>query len=362
MQFQHIAVHLAEYAPVLFVDAPQSPVYTYREYGRPRFRSRLQQLDTNLYRLTPAAPPGLTRIGIHHLTSIAVRRAVTSAIAELDADVQAFFCSLSHANIFGVADASVRVYYVSDDFHAGAALMGRPPARIAALDHELAAQADAIVAISPVIAESLRERGYDPYLVPNGVEVGAFQDVEDAPHPTDVTLQRPIAGYIGHISDRIDMALLEATANSGMSVLLVGPLQSTFGNTARFTRLLERTNVQWVGSKPFDELRSYLSVIDVGLVPYTNSLFNQASFPLKTLEYLAAGRPVVATPLPAIRWLDTPLISMAEFPDEFAQMVTNATATTAVPDLVAQRRSFAESHSWSVRVKELVTILQLDKQ
>ncbi len=361
MAFQHIALQLAKYAPVLFVDAPQSPVFTYREYGRPRVRSRLQQLDTNLYRLTPAAPPGLTRTGIHHLTGIAVRRAVASAIAELDADVHAFFCSMSHTNIFNVADAAVRVYYVSDDFQAAAELIGRPRARIAALDEQLAGEADAIVAISPSIADSYRDRGYEPLLVPNGVDTDAFRDVESAPPPDDVTLPRPIAGYIGHISDRIDMTLVEAVAASGMSVLLVGPLQWTFGHAERFAGLLARPNVQWVGPKRFDELPSYLRVIDVGLVPYTNSAFNQASFPLKTLEYLAAGRPVVATPLPSIRWLDTPLISMADSPDEFARMATEEARRSGPLDLVAERRSFAAGHSWSERVKELVTILKLDQ-
>ena len=67
------------------------------------------------------------------------------------------------------------------------------------------------------------------------------------------------------------------------------------------------------GSAPrqFQELPSYLRVIDVGLTPYSQSDFNRASFPLKTLEYLAAGRPVVASDLPANRWLDTSHVSIA---------------------------------------------------
>jgi len=360
MAFQHIALGLAQYAPVLFVDAPLSPVHTYRTQGRPRVRSRLVQLDTNLYRLTPVAPPGLTRMGIHHLTGLAVRRAVASAISELDANVHAFLCSLSHTNLFDVADAETRVYYVSDDFQAGAGLMGRPPGRIAALDDELAAGADAIVAISEPIADSLRERGYEPVLVPNGVDVAAFRNVDDAPVPPDVYLKHPIAGYIGHISDRIEMELLAELAASGMSILLVGPRQGTFTDEDAFEELLDMPNVQWVGPKRFDELPSYLRVMDVGLVPYSNSEFNRASFPLKTLEYLAAGRPVVATPLPAILWLDTHLITMADSPAEFARMTIEAAATSKEADRVQERRAFAATHSWDERVKHLAEILNLD--
>jgi teichuronic acid biosynthesis glycosyltransferase TuaH len=238
--------------------------------------------------------------------------------------------------------------------------MGRPSDRIRQLDEELASQADTIVAISPAIADSYRGRGYDPIVVPNGVETAAFATVDDAPLPADVGLPAPIAGYIGHISDRMDLSLLEAIAESGMSLLLVGPRQSTFGEDMRLSHLLAMSNVQWVGSKPFDELPSYLRIIDVGLLPYTNSEFNRASFPLKTLEYLAAGRPVVATNLPAIEWLDTDLITIAEEPPEFALRTAEQAATVRSPDLVAQRRAFAAKHSWSMRVEQLAEVLRIE--
>jgi teichuronic acid biosynthesis glycosyltransferase TuaH len=359
MAFQHIALHLATRAPVLFVDSPWSPVYSYRTNGRPLLRSQLSRLSDNLYRLIPVAPPGLTRPGINRLTAVAVRRAVARAISELDADVHAYFCSLSAANLFDVTDADIRVYYASDDFVAGAELMGRPTGRIRQLDAELASQADAIVAISPAIANSYRARGYDPIVVPNGVESAAFAEVENAPLPTDVTLPSPIAGYIGHISDRMDLSLIEAIAENGMSLLLIGPRQITFGEDERLQRLLARPNVQWVGSKPFDELASYLRVIDVGLLPYTDSDFNRASFPLKTLEYLASGRPVVATRLPAVEWLDTDLITIAKGPAEFARRTSDEARTTRSPDLVKRRRAFAATHSWGKRVEQLAEILQI---
>ena len=62
------------------------------------------------------------------------------------------------------------------------------------------------------------------------------------------------------------------------SLLLVGPRQATF-EIAKLDRLLASPNVQWVGAKNFQELPSYLRVIDVGLTPYSQSDFNRASFP-----------------------------------------------------------------------------------
>src|SRR5208283_3159702 len=100
-------------------------------------------------------------------------------------------------------------------------------------------------------------------------------------------------------------ALLEAVADTGQSLLLIGPRHPRFA-VAAMDPLLARANVHWVGPQAFEDLPKYLSVVDVGLVPYVDSAFNRGSFPLKTLEYLAAGIPVVATDLPAIRWLNCP--------------------------------------------------------
>jgi len=117
--------------------------------------------------------------------------------------------------------------------------------------------------------------------------------------------------------------------------------------------LLARPNVRWVGAKPFDQLASYLRLIDVGLVPYTGSAFNRGSFPLKTLEYLAAGRAVVATDLPAIRWLSTDLIRIAAGPVPFADQVGCLLDEPRTPAVLAGRQAFAARHSWALRAAEI---------
>ena len=82
-------------------------------------------------------------------------------------------------------------------------------------------------------------------------------------------------------------------------------------------------------------------MLDVGVVPYRDSPFNRGSFPLKTLEYLAAGRAVVATDLPAVRWLATDLISVATTPPAFADQVDRFLAQPRTPDMLARRQTFA---------------------
>jgi teichuronic acid biosynthesis glycosyltransferase TuaH len=104
---------------------------------------------------------------------------------------------------------------------------------------------------------------------------------------------------------------------------------------------------------------AYLNRINVGITPYTDSEFNRASFPLKTLEYLAAGLPVVSTDLPATRWLGADLIRLAADPPEFVAAVRSAAAEPRSDGKIAARRNLAAQHSWSVRADRVATLLGL---
>jgi glycosyltransferase involved in cell wall biosynthesis len=165
-----------------------------------------------------------------------------------------------------------------------------------------------------------------------------------------------MAGFIGHLSHRIDVALLESVADAGVPLLLVGPRQRTL-DSPQLERLLSRPEVQWVGTKAFEQLPSYMGCMDVGLTPYGDSDFNRASFPLKTLEYLAGGRPVVTTDLPANAMLDDELITVANDPASFGAAVRRIAHAPGSPSDVARRRAFAAEHTWQAcadRMAELI--------
>jgi teichuronic acid biosynthesis glycosyltransferase TuaH len=123
--------------------------------------------------------------------------------------------------------------------------------------------------------------------------------------------------------------------------------------------LLARENVHHVGAVPFSELPRWLARIDVGLTPYADSAFNRASFPLKTLEYLAAGLPVVSTGLPASLALSTETgeVVIADGSAAFAQTVRKVAARCPSSDSIARRRAAARRYSWSERASELVRLV-----
>ena len=349
----HLAEHLSALAPVLYVDPPRSwlaPVRK-RATGASAECTRLRMEGPGLARLTPVVQPFPSRPGVTGMTSALVRRYLRRGSTRLGGRVQAIISGWPQYSVFGSCGERTGVYWAKDDFVGGSALLGLNAKVLDRRERRVAASAHLLVASNPVVADTWRSRGHDAILVPFGTDAKAYRRIDCAPLPTDVGLPGPVAGFIGRINDRTDLGLLEAIAERGRSLLLVGPKDPAF-EPERFRALLRRRNVRWVGLKPSATLPGYLRVMDVGIVPYRDSRFNRGSFPLKTLEYLAAGRAVVATDLPAIRWLATDLISIAE-PASFADQVDRLLGMPRTAPMLARRQAFAAQHSWANRAADI---------
>ena len=346
----HLARHLSKLAPVLYVDPPLSPLASVRnpDAASALKRPRLRLQKPGLAHLTPVVLPFPSRRGMTGMASVLTRHHIRRAAAGLGGRVRAVISGWAQYPVFGSCREDVRAYWAHDDYVGGAALLGMNAGLLDRRERRVAASADLLVAASPVVAATWRSRGLDPILVPFGADVDAYLDVEDAPRPADVGLPSPVAGFVGRINERTDLRLLEAIADRGRSLLLVGPKDAAF-EPDRFDALRRRPNVRWVGQKPADALPGYLRVIDVGLVPYRDTAFNRGSFPLKTLEYLAAGRAVVATGLPATRWLATDLVCIADGAASFSDQVDRLLAQPRTAALLARRQAFAAEHSWAGR-------------
>ena len=358
---QHIAGRLTRWAPVLYVDPPLSAVSrgTPLTFTRPGIARQLRLVDDRLARFTPVVLPPKGRGPMRRVTERTVRLLTRRALRLLDPEPDvAVAVAATPASVLGHSGERLQVLYATDDFRVGGALMGIPDRWLERQEREGLFQADVVVCVSDHLAGELAGRGARrTVVIENGVDDALFARSDEAPLPDDVPLAAPVAGFVGHLSDRIDLPMLEATAATGCSLLLVGPRQGTF-EIARMEALLRRPNVCWVGAKPFEALPSYLRLIDVGLLPYTTSEFNRASFPLKVLEYLAAGRPAVCSDLPAVRTLG-PVVTVASTPDAFAGAVTRELARPRDEAAVAERRAAARARSWDRAAERFATVLGL---
>lgn len=255
-------------------------------------------------------------------------------------------------------DAAIRVYYETDDFVAGAALLGSSNRHASRSRARNVRRSDVVLGITDTLTHDLADGRALAATLSNGTDHRHFASPPDRSAAALVDLDGPVAGLVGQLNDRLDLDVLEAVADLPVSLLLVGPRHEVnIETTARLDALIARPHVQWVDRRPFDDLPAYLAAMDVGLTPYANTAFNRASFPLKTLEYLAAGLPVVSTDLPSAQALDTDLLTLATTPEEFAKMTADVLEQPVDPDLIDRRRAFAERHGWDARADQLLRII-----
>lgn len=352
---QHIAEHLTAYAPVLYVDPPTSVLTRFRnrDAGASALTPGLHRIGPRLQVLSPRVPPLKERPLVKQLSLAMTRRAIRATVRSLGVDTVRAVIVPSLNPLFGCVDERIAVFYAKDDYVAGAGLMGISSRRLVRRAAAQPRDADVVVAVSPTLAESLRGHGKEPLLIPNGCDVELFS-AAGAPPPN----LPPEVVYVGHLSDRVDVRLLEAVAETGVRLVLVGPRQETMQD-GLFDRVLARSNVVWRGPVPYTDLPGVLATATTALLPYADTAFNRASFPLKALEYLAAGRRVVSTSLPAVDWLDTSLIDVADNPADFAASVTRSLVAPLEQREVDDRRAFAGPHDWSHRARRLAQALDL---
>ena len=352
---RHVAEFLSKRADVLYVDPPMS-FRTARNDPRLADAARekaFRPVAPGIWRLIPKVPPRDRYRLIRPLTSWLVTRAVRRAVESMDRPVSAVLSTSDR--VLGVVDGR-QVFWARDDYSAGGGLMGLAASQLRAKEIAAARKADLVVAVTPSLVDKWTRLGVSSVLVPNGVDADLF--ATPGPRPTDMPTDRPVVGFCGTLSARIDLSILHRIVDAGLCLVLIGHPQWTM-DQGEIDRLADRPGVAMLGHRSYDQLPAYMAAMDVGLVPYTDSAFNRASFPLKTLEYLAAGLPVVATDLPAIRSLDTDLVTIAD-PDQFVTATVAAVALRDDRDLLRRRQAFAARHDWAARVEEIAVALGID--
>ncbi len=150
----------------------------------------------------------------------------------------------------------------------------------------------------------------------------------------------------------MDVPALLATADAleRGTVVLVG------GENVATTELSSHPRVRLLGQRPYEAMPAYVAAFDVCLVPFGRSALTEGVNPIKLREYLAAGRPVVATPLPAVREYAA-VVRLADDPASFAAAVLEEAPRARDPELVARRRAAVEGESWQAAAERIAQLL-----
>jgi glycosyltransferase involved in cell wall biosynthesis len=179
---------------------------------------------------------------------------------------------------------------------------------------DLAANCEVTVATSAALADDLRELGADPLLVGHGVDIERFGG--DPPAPADVAgLEPPLIGYVGILDDYLSLETIRAIADEleHGTVVLVGGINTD-------VTVLEHPRIVRLGFRPYATIPAYLAAFRVCISPFRINELTRAVNPIKLREYLAAGRPAVSTPMPAVLEY-AEVVALAESPSQFAAAV-----------------------------------------
>ncbi|MDP2357963.1 MAG: glycosyltransferase [Beijerinckiaceae bacterium] len=170
------------------------------------------------------------------------------------------------------------------------------PPTLRELERHLFGRADVVFTGGHALFEAKRHYHHNIYEFPSSVDVGHFSKARSSKSsPQDAAhIKRPQIGFFGVIDERMDLELLAgmAAARRDWQFVMIGPVVKVDPGS-----LPDHDNIHWMGPRPYSALPDYIGSWDVGLMPFAINDATRFISPTKTLEFLAAGCPVVSTPI-----------------------------------------------------------------
>ncbi len=222
---------------------------------------------------------------------------------------------------------------------------------------KLMAKADVVVANSTYLADKARQFNPHSYYVGQGCDVSLFDKklIDEAPHDIK-DIKGPIIGYIGVLFNlRLDIEVLVHLAKNrpDWSIVLVGPEDDAFASS----ELHDLENVHFLGSKKMEELPAYLNSFDVALNPQLLNEVTIGNYPRKIDEYLAMGKPTVATKTEGMS-VFADYTYLAENKEGYLELVQKALDENSA-ELEVKREKLARGHTWEANAKEIFKYIKL---
>jgi glycosyltransferase involved in cell wall biosynthesis len=356
----HLACHLASKGGrVLYVEAPLTPVGLRRGRG---FLNELaktfqppRRVDTTLW-----VRRHFVTVPYHAATSLTSRRSANQFAQRLLAPMirrdlerlgihsPILIAGLPHAvDLLPLVRHTCVVYHCADDY---ASVRGFP-ATLPALEADLCRQADLVITTSETLCQDRLRFNANTHWVPNGVDLAHFGGLA-APAAELQSVKKPVIGFVGGLSAWVDISLLKELAHrrNDWSFVLIGPIGVDVSG------LQTEPNVYLMGPRPYADLPEYLAAMDVALIPFKRDRVTYHADPIKAYEYLAAGLPVVATDMPALRRLQH-VLKLARSAQDFEAQI-KAALNEGRDMQKAQRQTEAAKHGWESRFETIDALMR----
>ena len=262
------------------------------------------------------------------------------------------------ANMIGKLDESVAIYHCVDDWSVLLPMAGMgEPKRIRKDEKKLISCVDVVFRVSAKLLDYFKIPNTKVFDIPNGVDIDLFNPecyLDESLQDDMKNLPRPILGFSGSIVKWVDVELLIQVSRryEEVSIVIIG-LNEKNPNIHKLQHL---DNVHFLGMKSREEVPQYISGFDVCLMPFNRTEVGKGLLPLKMFEYLALGKPVVATSSEVLEQFEE-VLYLADDNDAFVQGIENAMVDHDRKNSVS-RREWVLKYSWKNRVSEYLNVIQ----
>ncbi len=224
-------------------------------------------------------------------------------------------------------------------------------------EKQLLENADVVFTGGKSLYESKRKLHDNVHCLPSSVDQQHFsQALHGIEVPKDIAgIMGPIAGYFGVIDERIDFSLLAETArlNPGISFVMIGPLAKV--GEADLPR---EDNIHYLGMKPYSALPNYLKAFSVAIMPFAINDATKFISPTKTLEYMAAGKPIISTPITDVVRDYSHCVDIVATPVEFSRALRDALRHSPATITPAYKK-ILDNTSWDNTVKKMRALMSM---
>ena len=307
--------------------------------------SRLREVEPNLFTLNPLAIPMHDKPAIQALNRRLLRWQIRSAMRKLGmADPIGWVANPTAAVVAGRLGESALVYQCADEY---SAFTGVNAAALAAFEADIVKRADLVIVSAEPLRESKSRLNANTVLVRHGVDFEHFRKAIDPATivPREVAdLPKPVIGFFGLVADWVDVDLMAKIARRFPqgTLLIVGKVATDV------SALEQEPNVRMIGRKPYEELPAYCKAFDVAILPFRLNTLTHNANPLKIREYLAAGLPVVSSPLPEVE-----AVGLCRIGRDDEGFIKEIEAALTDPGPKAERSDAIRHESWDARADEV---------
>jgi glycosyltransferase involved in cell wall biosynthesis len=257
-------------------------------------------------------------------------------------------------HFIGRLPRSLLVYHCVDDL---SIVPGAQSHALRKAETLLLENADLVFATSPALFEHCKRSNPSTYYQPNVADYSHFHRAaeESCPvAPPMVAIPKPRIVFAGNLAPHkinLDLIGFICRTRPDWNVILIGPQWEAM--PAEEMRLLRTLpNLHFLGYVPYEDLPSHLKGADVLILPYRINGVMETVFPLKFFEFLATGKPVVSTPVPALKEF-AEVVPMASSPEAFLKAIGESIGAKNSEEMQEKRMALARTNTWQHRLEEM---------